>query len=264
MDKDKKAKTGLRERILEHLGVLRIPMSAENLELTLATAEKEGLAHLELLDRLLGHAAARRRERAIQRRVDAAHFAERQMIETFDWKFNKTIDRTQIEGLASGDFIKRAANLIMVGQSGVGKSHLVQAVGLRACSLGFRVLYTTSSQILAQLTASLADKTLAQSLKTYLTWDLLIIDEFAFDRIERDECPRAAHLLYKVIAGRHQKRSTAVVTNLDFDQWAAYLGDAPLAMALLDRLVEAAVVIKIKGPSYRASRSPKMSPAASP
>lgn len=261
MDK-KKTKTGLRERVLEHLAVLRISISAEELDAILAAAEKEGLSHLELLDRLLGAAAARRRERAIERRVHAARFAERKLLETFDWNFNKTIDRVQIEQLATGDFIKRAANLIMVGQSGVGKSHLVQALGMRACSLGYRVLYTTSSQILACLTASLADKTLALSLKSYLAWDLLIIDEFAFDHIERDECPQAAHLLYKVIAGRYQKRSTAVVTNLDFDQWTAYLGDPPLAMALLDRLVDGAVVIKIKGPTHRGHRSGKPNPTS--
>ena len=80
------------------------------------------------------------------------------------------------------------------------------------------------------------------------------MDEFGFDRIEREECPQAAHLLYKVIARRHQKRSTILITNVDFDGWAQYLGDAPLAMAMLDRLVDGAVIIRIKGPSYRANR----------
>ena len=81
-----------------------------------------------------------------------------------------------------------------------------------------------------------------------------MVDEFGFDKIEREKCPQAAHLLYKVIASRHQKHSTILITNVDFDAWAHYLGDAPLAMAMLDRLVDGAVVIKIKGPSYRANR----------
>ncbi len=88
--------------------------------------------------------------------------------------------------------------------------------------------------------------------------DVLIVDEFGFDRIEREECPQAAHLLYKIIASRHQIRSTILVTNVDFDAWAEYLGDAPLAMAMLDRLVDGSIIIKLKGPSYRASRSANM------
>ena len=76
--------------------------------------------------------------------------------------------------------------------------------------------------------------------------------EFGFDRIERVECPEAAHLLYKIIAARNQKRSTAVVTNVDFDKWGEYLPDGPLAMAFLDRLVERAIVLKVTGKSYRA------------
>jgi len=83
---------------------------------------------------------------------------------------------------------------------------------------------------------------------------LLIIDEFAFDRIERLESPQAAHLLYKIVASRSQKCSTALISNIDFDQWGDYLIDGPLAMAFLDRLVEGAVIIKIKGDSYRAAR----------
>jgi DNA replication protein DnaC len=130
----------------------------------------------------------------------------------------------------------------------------MQAVGLSACAAGYRVLYTTSAQLLMRLTAALADKSLTEVLRRYAGWDLLLVDEFGFDRIEREDCPQAAHLLYKVIASRHQKRSTILITNVDFDAWAHYLGDAPLAMAMLDRLVDGAIVLKIKGPSYRANR----------
>jgi DNA replication protein DnaC len=250
---DRKTKP-LRERVLEHFAVLRIPITSEELDHAIAAAEREGLSFLNAVDRLLGEQAARRRDRGIKRRIRAAHFAEHKTLETFDWKFNKTINRTQCEQLATGDFIRRRTNVILVGQSGVGKSHLMQAVGLSACALGYRVYYTTSAQMLIQLTAALADKSLNDTLNRYANWDLLLIDEFGFDRIEREECPQAAHLLYKVIARRHQKRSTILITNVDFDAWAQYLGDAPLAMAMLDRLVDGAVLFKIKGPSFRANR----------
>ena len=225
-------------------------------------ADKESLSHLRFLDLLLGQQAAARRDRAVQWRIRQARFVERQTLETFDWKFNPQIDRLQIEELASGDFIRRRSNLILVGQSGVGKSHLVQAIGMRACSLGYRALYTTSSSLLADLTASLADKSLSLKLRRYRRPELLIIDEFGFDRIERLESPQAAHLLYKVIVARHQFRSTALVTNIDFDGWADYLADGPLAMAFLDRLVEGAAIIKIKGKSYRARKTKTDQPSS--
>jgi DNA replication protein DnaC len=250
---DRTTKT-LRDRVLEHLAILRIPLTAEDLDHLLEAAEREQLPVLAAIDRLLGEQAARRRDRAITRRITAAKFAEHKTLETFDWAFNKTIKRAQYEQLATGDFIRRHINVVLVGQSGVGKSHLMQAVGLSACAVGYRVCYTTSSGLLMRLTAALADKSLTETLRGYANWDLLIIDEFGLDQIEREECPKAAHLLYKVIVSRHHKRSTILITNVDFDAWAPYLGDAPLATAMLDRLVEGAVIIKIKGPSYRASR----------
>jgi DNA replication protein DnaC len=121
----------------------------------------------------------------------------------------------------------------------------MQAVGLSACAHCYRD--TTSAQLLNQLTAALADKSLPATLNQYASWNLLLVDEFGFDRIERDDCPQAAHLLYKAIARRHQTRSTIVITNIDFNAWGEYLGDAPLAMAMLDRLVDGALVLKIKG-----------------
>jgi DNA replication protein DnaC len=249
------APVALRDLCLNHFKILGIPIAPNDLDTVLERADKEMLSHLVFLDLLLGHQAAARRDRAVERRIRDAHFEERKSLETFDWKFNPQIDRLQMEELASGDFIRRQSNLILVGQAGVGKSHLIQAIGMRACALGYRVLYSTSASLLTDLTASLADKTLPLRLRRYQRPELLIIDEFAFDRVERLESPQAAHLLYKVIVARHHRRSTALVTNIDFDGWADYLGDAPLAMAFLDRLVEGAIIVKIKGRSYRARKA---------
>jgi DNA replication protein DnaC len=243
-----------RDRCLGYLQNLRIPIAPDAFDAALQQAEKEAASHLRFLDLLLGPQAAARRERSVERRIREAHFKERKTLETFDWKFNP-IDRVQIEELATADFIGRRSNLILVGQSGVGKSHIIQALGMRACALGHRVLYRTSAKMLSDLTASLADKTLSQCLRDYSRPEFLIVDEFGFDHIERLESPQAAHLLYKVVVERHQRRSTALVTNIDFEGWASYLADGPLAMAFLDRLVEGAIIIKIKGKSYRARSS---------
>jgi len=153
-DRDRSA---LRERCLQHFAILRIPITSEELDQVLDQAEQEAWAPLVFVDRLLGEQAARRRERSTERRITAARFPERKALETFDWNFNgRFIDRVQIEQLATGDFVRRRRNLILIGQSGVGKSYLGQVIGLRLCALGYRVLYTTSAQMIRHLGASLA------------------------------------------------------------------------------------------------------------
>jgi DNA replication protein DnaC len=256
-----KASHDLRGLVLDYLQTLRIPLSADDLDATLAQAEKERWNALEFLTHLLGPQADLRRQRAIERRIREARFREPVSLEGFDWTFNaQAIDRTHIETLATGEFIRRGDNLVIAGQSGVGKSRIVQSVGRAACACGYRVRYTTSADLLLDLTASLADHTLPQQLRYYTNFDLLIVDEFGFEKIERAESGQAASLLYKVIDSRGPKRSTAMVTNISFELWADYLGDAPLAMAILDRLVDGAIRLKIEGRSYRAHRTQQSAP----
>jgi DNA replication protein DnaC len=109
------------------------------------------------------------------------------------------------------------------------------------------------------LTAALADKTLPNKVRYYRRFDLLIIDEFGFDKLERLEYPESSSLLYKVIDSRNRRSSTALVTNVDFKEWTSYLGDPPLAMALLDRVVDDAVIQRFAGKSYRAFRAEQKS-----
>ena len=244
-----------RDQVLADFATLQIPVTAAQLDDALAEAEQTGRSHLDFLQRLLSDPAGRRRQRSIERRIKEAHFRDLQPLGAFDWNFNPAIPRTQIETLAQGDFIRRHQNLVFVGQSGLGKSRLIQNIGQAACGLGYRVGYTTSGALLEDLTAALADQTIHDRIRAYGRPDLLIIDEFGFDRIERSVCPQAANLWYKVIDARSQRASTALVTNIDFEGWADYLGDAPLAMALLDRVVDGATIVKLKGKSYRVHRS---------
>jgi DNA replication protein DnaC len=251
--------TDLRQRLLTDLAALKVAVTAEALDDVLAQAERAGWSPLEFATRLLGAAADRRRERSLERRLQDARFRDAAALETFDWQFNAaTIPRAQIEELASAAFVRRHDNLIVVGQSGLGKSHLIQGLGRCACVQGFRVRYTTSAGLLQDLTAALADQTLAARLRYWSNFEMLIIDEFGFDRLERQACPEAPQLLYKVIEGRYGQRTTVLVTNVDFEAWGEYLGDAPLAMAFLDRLVDGAIVLKLRGRSYRAARARTM------
>lgn len=230
------------------------------LDAAIQRAEQQGLSHLNFLELILGEPAARSRQRAIERRFRDAKFREDKSLADFDWKFNApAIDRAQIEQLATGEFVRRGENLVMVGQSGVGKSHLLQALSRRYCELGYRVRYTTSAGLLEDLRKSLAEQSLSRRVRYWSRFDLVVIDEFGFDRIERGECPQAANLFYKVIDARSGQRSTALATNIDFEAWSDYLGDPPLAMAFLDRVVDGAILLKIRGKSYRAHRAKKRS-----
>ena len=127
----------LRQRILEYFQTLRIPVAEDELDAVLAEAEKQRWDPLELLSHLLGPQADLRRQRAIDRRIREARFREPVTLEGFDWAFNaQAIDRRLIETLATGEFIRRGDNLVIAGQSGVGKSRIIQSVGRAACAQG--------------------------------------------------------------------------------------------------------------------------------
>jgi DNA replication protein DnaC len=250
-----------RDQILADFTTLRLPVTADQLDAALKHAQDAGLSHLDFLHRLLADQASLRRQRRIERLIKQARFREALPLSTFDWSFNPTIPRLQIETLAQGDFIRRKQNVVFVGQSGLGKSRLIQSIGLAACMLEYPVYYITSGELLEDLTAAMADQTIHDRVRFYARFSLLIIDEFGFDRIERSLSPQAASLWYKIIDARSQQHSTALITNIDFSDWTEYLGDAPLAMALLDRVVNGATIVKLKGRSYRVHRGPE-NPAA--
>jgi DNA replication protein DnaC len=252
----------LRDQILADFTTLRVPVTADQLDAALTDAEQNGRSHLEFLHRLLTDQAGLRRQRRIERLIKDANFREALPLSTFDWNFNPAIPRLQIEALAQADFIRRQQNVVFLGQSGLGKSRLIQSIGLAACMLEQPVHYVTSSKLLEDLTAAMADQTIHNRVRFYAKFRLLIIDEFGFDRIERSLCPQAASLWYKIIDARSQRGSTALVTNIDFESWTTYLGDGPLAMALLDRVVDGATIVKLKGKSYRMHRGPGPSEAS--
>ena len=240
-----------------------VPVCETQLDHFLREGEKAGWSHLELLEHLFAEQAANKRERTIARRIRDAGFTANKTLETFDWQFNaQAIDRVQIEELATGEFVGRGDNLLMIGQSGIGKSHLLEGAARRICTQGYRVRYVASDVLLADLGASLADGTTPKRIRYYTRFDLLIIDGFGFDKIERQLAPQALSLLFKVIDKRNARASTALITNIDLDLWNEYLGDAPMVMALIDRLMERAIIMRLpNAKSYRAHSARQVSPA---
>jgi DNA replication protein DnaC len=257
------ARHSLHDDVTAALRTLGVALPADALDAALSVAEKDSLSHLEFLHRLLAGPAEARKQRALERRIRDARFREATTLEGFDWAFNaKGLDRRAVEQLATCDFVRRRENVILVGQTGLGKSRILQSVGHAACVLGYRVRYATSAKLLQESTAALADGTFAQLLDAYARWDLLLIDEFGFDRWERAAQAQASTFYYRLLDARSGRRSTALATNIDFKAWADYLGDPPLAAAFLDRLVDGAVVLKLSGRSYRAHRArPASDPA---
>jgi DNA replication protein DnaC len=208
------------------------------------------------LERFLAAPANDSRERGVARRIEQAKFPTTATLESFDWSFNaETILRAPFEELATGEFIARRDNLAFVGKSGLGKTHLIEGVARACCVLGYRVRYVTSASLLEELTAAAGVKALPSKIRYYRSLDLLIIDEFGFDKMERREYPESPSLLYKVVDSRNGRGSTAFVTNVNFTDWTDYLGDPPLVMALLDRVVDSAIVQRFEGKSYRKHRA---------
>lgn len=235
---------------------MKIRLSEEELDVVVRDATENNHSLWQFLERVLAGPANSAIERSIEHRIRLAKFRDSAALESFDWSFNaKTISRGQFEELATGEFIARGDNIAFVGKSGLGKSHLIQGIGRACCVLGYRVRYVTSATLLEELTAAAGDKTLTVKVRYYRSFDLLIIDEFGFDKLERREYPESPSLLYKVVDARSGRGSTAFVTNVDFQDWTEYIGDPPLVMALLDRVVDSAIRIRFDGKSYRQHRA---------
>ena len=234
-------------------------LDAESLRAHLQWATTAQPDYQQLLVRVLTDAAAKRRERRVQQRIDDSGLDKAyKTLEAFDWHFQPKLDRTSIEELATLRFIDGAEDVVMTGKAGTGKSHLLKAIALRACRDGRRVLYARCVDLIANLYAGLADNTYERRLKRWCRAELLIIDDVGLGQLRRtrDE-PTAAHMLFNLIDRRHLTVSTALTSNIKLSAWGQYLGDTTLAAAILDRLAESATFIDIDGPSYRQERARK-------
>lgn len=235
------------EELSRILKKLRLSGILQTLDLRTKQAADEGLAHSEFLYRLLNDEVERRDGRQLDIRLRRASFEHQKSIEDFDFSFNPKIPKAKIMELATCAFIGKRENLCIVGQSGVGKSHVAQAIGHRACMAGHTVLYTSANAMLNQLRASRADATYERKLLRFTTPALLIIDDLGL-RLLKDDEPLD---LYEVFRARYERGSIIVTSNRDLEEWAPLFCDALLAGAAMDRLLHHSHVIEIEGDSYR-------------
>ena len=235
------------EALVRVLKQLRLSGLLESLEVRLHEAQSHGLSHAEFLQLLLADEMAVRSDRARSRRVKAAGFRELRNLDDFDWSFNPSIKRGQIYELATCRFIKEVRDVLWLGPPGVGKSFLVQALGLQAIRSGYAVLYRSIFDLVRDFAQPEVLGGTDKVLNRYLKPDLLIIDDMGMKVLPK----QAGEVLFEVIMRRYEVRSTMMTSNRPLEDWGKLIGDVPSATAILDRFLHHAEVIQITGRSYR-------------
>jgi len=235
------------ERLGEHLRKLRLLKSGERLEAMLQDAAARELPYAEFLEQVLGEEVAAKMSKNIAMRTAMARFPFVKPLETFDFAYQPSIDRKQLQQLASCHYIEHGDNVIVLGPPGVGKTHLAVSLGLKAIEAGYRVLFTTAAHLIAVLSKAHAEGRLDEKLKVYTTPRLLIIDEIGYLPIDRI----GANLFFQLISRRYERGPMILTSNQSFGAWGEVFGDRIIATAILDRLLHHAVTLNIRGNSYR-------------
>jgi DNA replication protein DnaC len=235
------------ERLAEHLRKLRLVKSGERLEALLQEAAARELPYAEFLEQVLGEEVAAKTSRNIAMRTAMARFPFVKPLETFDFAYQPSIDRKQLQQLATCHYIEHGDNVIVLGPPGVGKTHLAVSLGLKAIEAGYRVLFTTAAHLIAVLTKAHAEGRLDEKLKVFTTPRLLIIDEIGYLPIDR----LGANLFFQLISRRYERGPMILTSNQSFGAWGEVFGDRIIATAILDRLLHHAVTLNIRGNSYR-------------
>jgi DNA replication protein DnaC len=244
----------LPHQLAPHLRRLRLSGILDTLEVRTQQAIAEQWSYVEVLARLVQDEAERREHKRLDLRLRRGAVDTTKTLELFDFGFNPSINRQQVFDLATCAFVRQRRNVLICGQTGVGKTHLAQAVAHEAARQGFEVLYTTADQVLRHLHAGRADGTTEQRLQRYLTPALLVIDDFGLKPLP----PTGPVDLYDVISGRYEKGSIVVTSNRAPTEWPELFGDPLLANAGLDRLGHRATVLLITGRSFRMAQRPDL------
>jgi DNA replication protein DnaC len=235
------------ERLAGYLLKLRLFKSRERLEALLQHAAANELAYSDFLEQVLSEEVAAKTSKNVTMRTSMGRFPFVKPLETFDFSYQPSVDRKQLQQLASCHFIEHGDNVIILGPPGVGKTHLSVALGLKAIEAGYRVLFTTAANLITALTRAHNEGRLDEKLKVYTTPRLLIIDEIGYLPIDR----LGANLFFQLVSKRYERGPMILTSNQSFAAWGEVFGDRVIATAVLDRLLHHAVTLNIRGNSYR-------------
>jgi DNA replication protein DnaC len=243
-----------RDRLLENLRRLGLAHAANNLDEHLKQAGALKLGHLALLARVIEAEVLARQQTRADRRMRAADFPEVCRLEDYDFKRQPSLDRKAVLDLAELGFVDRCEPLLWIGPSGVGKTHLAIALGVRACQANYNVRFVRAYTLLRNLYAALADDTLDEALAELDKPDLLIIDELGNSPRKHED--DFAGVFFELCARRYRRGAIMLTTNLGFDQWASVLGSPSQVTPTIDRLIEGAHIFTFPpdAESYRAHR----------
>lgn len=237
----------------ENLKTLKLTSMLCHFEEQDRQAREETLSYGDFLLSLTEIELQKRAENRDKRRVREARFPLLKSFEMFDFEAVPDLSKRKLQELASCDYIKERRNIIFMGRSGTGKTHLATALGLAACHQNFKTRFTTGYALANELIEAYNDKDLSRVINRYSRPDLLILDELGYVPFSRE----GAELLFQVLAERHERGSIIITSNLGFADWTKIFGEANMTAALLDRLTHKAHIYECNWQSYRLSQSLK-------
>ncbi len=227
---------------------LRLKHTREVLGAQLERAEKTAPSYTDFLAALLREEYHAQQARFLEHRIKRARLPERWSLESFPWKRQPGVRKAAILQLAELDFIPRAANVVFMGDTGVGKTGLASAILLKALQAGYRGLFIKAQDLFEEMYQSLADRYSRKLLNRLIRLDLILIDELGYINLQ----PEQSNIFFKLMEERYGRKATIITTNLEYDHWYDFLGKKEMVGALLDRLRHRCTTIDINGPSLRA------------